>query len=97
MCAAASALQLTASVNGILAPENVLNPPTLDLKKRAGIGACRAARRATGMTPDGLAWLFGYIDEVFIAPGDCGPVKCIQTTLLHIGARQRFREAGTHA
>ena len=66
----------------------------LDLKKRVGIRACRAARRTTGMTPDGLAWLIGSIDEVFIAPGDCGPVKCIQTTPLHIGARWCFTEAG---
>ena len=70
---------------------------TLDLKKRAGFGACSAARRATGMTPDGLAWLIGSMEEVFIAPGDRGPAKHIQTTLLHIGARWCCREAGTHA
>ena len=69
----------------------------LDLKKQAGIRACRAAHRTMGMTPDGLAWLIGSMEEVFIAPGDRGPAKHIQTTLLHIEARWRCREAGTHA
>ena len=82
---------------GVRACSRQVRQVTLDLKKRAGIGACRAARRTTGMTPDGLAWLIGSMEEVFIAPGDRGPAKRIQTTLLHIGARQCFTEAGTRA